>query len=87
MKKFRKKPVECECWLWDGKHETLDELLAAGMKPRAYRKGESVTDLFIDTLEGAMYATPGDWIVKGVAGEFWPVKPEIFAQTYEEVAE
>lgn len=34
-----------------------------------------------------MLASPGDWIVKGVAGEFWPVKPEIFAQTYEEVVE
>lgn len=36
----------------------------------------------IDTLEGAMRAEPGDWIVKGVEGEVWPVKPHIFEQTY-----
>lgn len=37
----------------------------------------------INTLEGAMLARPGDWIIKGVKGEFYPCKPEIFAATYE----
>ena len=37
----------------------------------------------IPTLEGDMLASPGDWIIKGVAGEFYPCKPDIFAATYE----
>lgn len=37
----------------------------------------------IDTLEGTMLARPGDWIIKGVKGEFYPIKYEIFAATYE----
>lgn len=39
----------------------------------------------IDTLEGAITASPGDWIIRGVQGEFYPCKPEIFAATYERV--
>jgi hypothetical protein len=37
----------------------------------------------INTLEGVMQASPGDWIVQGLQGERWPVKPDIFEQTYE----
>lgn len=39
----------------------------------------------IPTLEGDMYATPGDWIITGVQGEVYPCKPEIFEQTYEPI--
>lgn len=42
-------------------------------------------DLIIRTLEGDMRVEPGDWIIKGVAGEFYPCKPDIFEQTYEAV--
>jgi hypothetical protein len=42
---------------------------------------------YIDTLEGTMSATEGDWIIKGVHGEFYPCKPDIFAKTYEDVTE
>ena len=38
----------------------------------------------IHTLEGAMDLTPGDWLIRGVAGEFYPCKPDIFAATYED---
>ena len=41
----------------------------------------------IDTLEGVMRADAGDWIIKGVQGEFYPCKPDIFAATYEAVTE
>ena len=41
--------------------------------------------LTISTLEGDMQADYGDWIIKGIAGEFYPCKPDIFEQTYEEV--
>ena len=40
--------------------------------------------LTIDTLEGQMTALPGDWIIRGVQGEFYPCKPDIFAATYEQ---
>lgn len=43
--------------------------------------------LIIPTLEGDMYASLSDYIIKGVNGEFYPCKPNIFAKTYEEVAE
>jgi hypothetical protein len=39
--------------------------------------------LFIPTLEGEMRADVGDWLIKGVAGEFYPCKPDVFAATYE----
>ncbi len=42
--------------------------------------------LEIETLEGEMTARPGDWVIRGVKGEFYPCKPEIFDATYEEVA-
>lgn len=40
--------------------------------------------MFIKTLEGGMYITKNDWIIKGVNGEFYPCKPDIFEKTYEE---
>src|ERR1044072_7085549 len=43
------------------------------------------TYVVIDTLEGPHFAMPGDWIIKGVKGEFYPCKPDIFAATYEKV--
>lgn len=42
-------------------------------------------ELNINTLEGPQRVLPGDWIIKGIAGELYPVKPDIFEQTYEEV--
>ena len=44
-------------------------------------------DVYIETLEGRMHASPGDWIVVGVQGERYPVKPDIFEKTYEAVLE
>ena len=87
MAKYRKKPVVIEAWLWHGdptRDSLLSELrLAAGVEPA----GEWGSDkrLVIPTLEGRMIAEVGDWIIRGVKGEFYPVKPDIFAQTYEAV--
>ena len=41
----------------------------------------------IDTLEGTMLASPGDWIIRGVKGEIYPCKPDIFAMTYEPITD
>lgn len=48
--------------------------------------GREVACLTIATLEGAHWVTPGDWIICGVKGEFYPCKPDIFAATYEVLA-
>lgn len=47
--------------------------------------GDGPFGLAIQTLEGVIVASPGDWIIKGVQGEFYPCKPDIFEQTYEPV--
>ena len=72
--KYRKKPVVIEAtqWFKDGDHP-------------AVRKGRVTGRNLIDTLEGEMQVTPGDWIITGVKGEHYPCKPDIFEMTYESV--
>jgi len=78
--KVRKKPVEVEAMKFDGSVAS-----ALGIREWA---GPSVTGnpdgtLTIHTLEGDMKAQPGDWIVRGVRGEYHPVRGDIFEETYE----
>ena len=54
-------------------------------KPIIIEAVRSEADEVIETLEGPLLARAGDWIVTGIAGERYPVKPDIFAATYEEV--
>jgi hypothetical protein len=75
--KFRKKPVVIEAVQYTGQEE---DYRAIGL---CNCTGERL--LHIDTLEGAMYASPGDWIITGVKGERYPCKPDIFEATYEPV--
>ena len=83
---YRKKPVVIEAMQWPA------EGMYGGIIPirdwvRA-NGGQCRTDFagfFIVTLEGDMTVMPGDYVIKGVAGEFYPCKPEIFAATYEAV--
>ena len=84
MAKFRKKPVIVEAIQWTGKN--LDELrrFMKGNLPDLGAVGRP-DSLIIYTLEGNHYANIGDWIIKGVKGEFYPCKPDIFEQTYEPV--
>lgn len=79
--KFRKKPVEIEAQQW------LPADLAAVGRVMAWMDAQDayVTEtgkLAIRTLEGTMTADDGDWIIRGVQGEFYPCKPDIFAATY-----
>jgi hypothetical protein len=78
MAKFRKKPVEIEAVQFDGNFDEVERFVGGDAE---FREG----NLVIATLEGAMTASPMDWIIKGVQGEFYPCKPDIFDQTYEEV--
>ena len=77
MPRFRKRPVEIEAIQY--KPETLRECM------EFCGAVHSVPDatLVIVTLEGSMRASVGDWIIKGVSGEFYPCKPDIFEATYE----
>ena len=76
VEKFRKKPVVIEAIRWNGAN-TVEVCGFVG--PLDYFGGQ----LLIPTLEGVMKANPGDWIIKGIKGEFYPCKPDIFEATYE----
>ena len=76
---FRKKPVVIDAVLWTGKN--IDEI-AKFMNWRNFAH-DNKSGLIIYTLEGQHIATEGDYIIKGVAGEFYPCKPDIFVATYE----
>lgn len=78
--KFRKKPVVIEAMQYDG-HNTLEIVAFIGANCMISRRMDA--PIFIDTPEGQMAAQVGDWIIKGIAGEFYPCKPDIFAATYE----
>jgi len=84
--KYRKRPVVIEAVQWKKNMQVYEviQLLKGG-----YRKITRNPDgtLFIETLEGTMKANIDDYIIKGVNGEFYPVKPDIFKQTYEKVSE
>ena len=79
IKKYRKKPVTIGAIQWLGTNlSEIDDFVGESIA----NKG---TTLVIHTLEGDMEASIGDYIIKGVKGEFYPCKPDIFAKTYEEV--
>ncbi len=78
--KFRKKPVVIEAELYDGSKESIARICRLGNSILLYSD-----HLVIKTLEGNHRANLGDYIIKGVKGELYPCKPDIFAQTYEKV--
>jgi len=84
---FRKKPVVIEAIKWDGTLFTLKQLQSMGMETTSYEadyfRVNGICGLVIKTLEGQHIADIGDWIIKGVKGEFYPCKPDIFELTYE----
>lgn len=83
--KYRKKPVEVEAVQWLGRnYDDMENFITAefGYKEQPDQKAAAVV---IPTLEGIMEASPGDYIIKGIKGEFYPCKPDIFAKTYEPV--
>ena len=99
MSKWRKKPVVIDAIKWSGMEKDLPEVLRFiqdGHKdfshlPEGNYKIAGVGhtpgsgELTIPTLEGDHIASPGDWIIGGIKGEFYPCKPDIFEMTYEPV--
>ncbi len=96
MSKYRKRPVTVEAKQWDGTEASADEIadwVNASDEPslilvvdRRAKDGPLIS-MSIITLEGNMEVSPGDWVIRGVEGEFYPCKPGIFDKTYEEVTE
>ena len=79
--KFRKKPVVIEAIQYNG--ENLEEI--EKFAPISIMNNHPCFKFFVKTLEGIMYVTEGDYIIKGIKGEFYPCKPDIFELTYEKV--
>ena len=84
VRRARKKPIEVGgVAQYDG--ENADEVVrwiefsSGRFTPAAYQGGE----LVISTLEGDMHVSPGDWVIMGVSGEFYPCKPDIFDKSYD----
>lgn len=91
MAKFRKKPVVIEAvqWWGDNVREVSAWIGSDGLPAGWVVKSVAghVGVLVVPTLEGFHMAMPGDWIIRGVKGEYYPCKPEIFEMTYESVDE
>ena len=86
MGKYRKKPVVIEAYQWTGDNtQEIINFVSLDGKLSAEGSDNAIPHLYIDTLEGRMTVTKNDWIIKGVQGEFYPCKPDIFEATYEEV--
>lgn len=83
--KYRKKPVEIEAMRFEKPYKNLREFCPEIRLIKSGMQGTKVAFALIDTLEGTMRAEIGDWIIRGVQGEFYPCKPDIFAATYEVV--
>lgn len=86
--KYRKKPVVIDAVQWNGKnYEEIQEfsngLITYYEWVQHNESGVNKNMLSIKTLEGTMEAKIGDFIIKGVKGEFYPCKPDIFEATYE----
>ena len=97
MNKYRKKPVVIEAIQLHGQEKDVKNILEfmgqkvdlshpiAGEKFSDYCHIVRKEGIAISTLEGVVTADIGDWVIKGIKGEFYPCKPDIFALTYEKV--
>lgn len=83
--KFRKKPVEIEAEQFNPEQkERFSDFIMEALCNRSHT-AKVWGDVHIHTLEGNMIVRPGDWIIKGIKGEFYPCKPDIFEATYEKI--
>jgi hypothetical protein len=87
--KFVKKPVIIDAIQWDGTRDCADaickefpQLVTNSFTYSMNLKNKHPESWTIHTLEGLITASPNDWIIKGIKGEFYPCKPDIFEQTY-----
>lgn len=85
-KQYRKKPIVVQAiqYLREENIMSVQDFFGDG-NGREFIYDQDKNEYYIKTLEGNMYCTKGDWIIKGVNGEFYPCKSDIFEKTYEEV--
>lgn len=85
--RYRKRPIEVEAYKYQkelGNNRLMNWLAQQGANVTGWLFHDG--EVTIPTLEGAIKAIDGDWIIRGVKGEFYPCKPDIFEATYEAVA-
>jgi hypothetical protein len=89
MAKYRKKPVIVDAFRWTGDRDQIEdpEWIVEAIKSGKVRFSEDGESLFVVTLEGILMANQGDYIIRGIQGEIYPCKPDIFEATYERVEE
>lgn len=95
MAKYRKKPVVIEAYQYEGDFVSSGNWTAPDWVNEAYNNGILVykevdntpPELYVKTIEGDMKCNYKDYIIKGVKGELYPCKPDIFEKTYEQVDE
>ena len=91
LKKYRKKPVEIEAIQLHmfNIDSLIEQMRRDGYEVESFSQPpmRAISGLKIKTLEGTMQANFGDWIIKGVQGEYYPCKPDIFEKTYDLVSE
>ena len=90
MAKYRTKACDIEAIRWTGLNlEAMQEFVGESLEydiidtAWQVQKGAPVINIRIKTLEGVMHASVGDYIIKGLRGEFYPCKPDVFEQKYE----
>ena len=86
MTLYRKKPVTIEAWQWAGDLVGAPQWIMDAIavdNVYFFKPNQPEQQLMIRTLEGVMAASAFDYIIRGVRGELYPCKPDIFAQTYE----
>jgi hypothetical protein len=86
MAKYRKKPVIIEAEQWFPDKEISGVIFLPAQEVSSRTGGIAFTmpkRAVIDTLEGVLFVSPGDWIITGIQGEKYPCKPDIFQATYE----
>jgi hypothetical protein len=83
MAKYRKLPVVIEAFKWTGDQDQVEDPEWIIEAIREEKVSFSGYEMFIDTLEGKMAAFVGDYVIKGIKGEIYPCKPDIFEATYE----
>jgi len=83
MSIYTKKPIDVEAMVWDGVSADVIGFAASCGRDVKVDFHQKKPSLFIETLEGIHEAKVGDYIIKGIQGETYPCKPDIFESTYE----
>lgn len=84
--RYRKRPLEVQAiQLTKESRDGFLEWLETHKCPCVWRVAQQELDIY--TLEGVMTASEGDWVIKGIKGEFYPCKPDVFEETYDRIEE